>query len=197
MAPEAAGFCCRGGTTLLPAAVVDPEPGLGEVGGLLAVLLASLKETERVNEQRRKRRPRRPRRSLTGPRTLLLSLPACLFLSAPSSCPSSCLCSRSAPSWEATSRGQGSLWGRSFWAVFLKQIGRNLTGSASVQSQRCCVGSPLPFFFFLFFLISPWLEREAAVSTTMLKLKFFNCLSGGVTPVLWEDSLLWPWQPSS
>lgn len=44
VAPEAAGFCCRGGTTLLAGAVEDPdvEPGLGEVGGLLAVLLASL-----------------------------------------------------------------------------------------------------------------------------------------------------------
>lgn len=144
VAPEAAGFCCRGGTTLLPAAVVDPDPGLGEVGGLLAVLLASLKKMERVNPQRRKLQRRRRRRSLTGPMTLLLSLPGCLFLSAPSSCPSSCLCSRRAPSWEATSRGQGSHWGRSFWAVFLKQIRRNLTGShtASVQSQRFVLGLP-------------------------------------------------------
>lgn len=53
VAPDAAGFCCRGGTTLLPAAVEDPDPGLGEVGGLLAVLLASLERTERVNRQRR------------------------------------------------------------------------------------------------------------------------------------------------
>lgn len=46
MAPEAAGFCCRGGTTLLAVAVDEPEaePGLGEVGGLLAVLLASLEQ---------------------------------------------------------------------------------------------------------------------------------------------------------
>lgn len=48
MAPEAAGFCCRGGTTLLAGAVDEPdaEPGLGEVGGLLAVLLASLEQEE-------------------------------------------------------------------------------------------------------------------------------------------------------
>lgn len=47
VAPDAAGFCWRGGTTLLAAAVDEPDadPGLGEVGGLLAVLLASL-ETE-------------------------------------------------------------------------------------------------------------------------------------------------------
>lgn len=53
MAPEAAGFCCRGGTTLLPEAAADPDtdPGLGEVGGLLAVLLASLWKMERLNEQ--------------------------------------------------------------------------------------------------------------------------------------------------
>lgn len=46
VAPEAAGFCCRGGTTLLAVAVDEPEaePGLGEVGGLLAVLLASLEQ---------------------------------------------------------------------------------------------------------------------------------------------------------
>lgn len=36
-----AGFCCRGGTALLVTLPV-PEPGRGEVGGLLAVLLASL-----------------------------------------------------------------------------------------------------------------------------------------------------------
>lgn len=47
VAPDAAGFCCRGGTTLLPpAAVEDPDPGLGEVGGLLAVLLASLEKKD-------------------------------------------------------------------------------------------------------------------------------------------------------
>lgn len=45
--PVVAGFCCRGGTTLLAAgAEVEAEawadPGRGEVGGLLAVLLASL-----------------------------------------------------------------------------------------------------------------------------------------------------------
>lgn len=45
--PAVAGFCCRGGTTLLAAgAEVEAEawadPGRGEVGGLLAVLLASL-----------------------------------------------------------------------------------------------------------------------------------------------------------
>lgn len=50
MAPEAAGFCCRGGTTLLVPTADDPaaEPGLGEVGGLVAVLLASLEDTEDV-----------------------------------------------------------------------------------------------------------------------------------------------------
>ncbi len=41
-APAAAGFCCLGGTALLVAVPV-PEPGRGEVGGLLALLLASLK----------------------------------------------------------------------------------------------------------------------------------------------------------
>lgn len=48
VAPEAAGFCCRGGTTLLAGAVDEPDadPGLGEVGGLLAVLLASLEKDE-------------------------------------------------------------------------------------------------------------------------------------------------------
>lgn len=48
VAPDAAGFCCRGGTTLLAGAVDEPaaEPGLGEVGGLVAVLLASLENTE-------------------------------------------------------------------------------------------------------------------------------------------------------
>lgn len=48
VAPEAAGFCCRGGTTLLAPAAEDPaaEPGLGEVGGLVAVLLASLEAKE-------------------------------------------------------------------------------------------------------------------------------------------------------
>lgn len=40
---DGAGFCCRGGTTLLADAAVVLEPGLGDVGGLLAVLLASLK----------------------------------------------------------------------------------------------------------------------------------------------------------
>lgn len=40
-AAGAAGFCCRGGTALL-ATLPVPEPGRGEVGGLLAVLLASL-----------------------------------------------------------------------------------------------------------------------------------------------------------
>jgi len=41
VAPEAAGFCWRGGT-----APDEPEaePGRGEVGGLLTVLLASLEE---------------------------------------------------------------------------------------------------------------------------------------------------------
>lgn len=58
---------------------------------------------------------------LTARLKLLPSLPVCLFLSAPSSSPSSCLCSRNAPSWAATSQGQGSLWGRSFWAVCLKR----------------------------------------------------------------------------
>lgn len=51
---------------------------------------------------------------------LLPSLPVCLFLFAPSSFPSSCLCSRSAPSWAATSRGQRLLWGRSSWVICLK-----------------------------------------------------------------------------
>lgn len=48
LAPDDAGFCCRGGATLLPTVADDPvaEPGLGEVGGLLAVLLASLKRRE-------------------------------------------------------------------------------------------------------------------------------------------------------
>lgn len=51
--PVVAGFCCRGGTTLLAAgAEVEAEawadPGRGEVGGLLAVLLASL-ETQKNN----------------------------------------------------------------------------------------------------------------------------------------------------
>lgn len=140
VAPEAAGFCCRGGTTLLP---VDPDtdPGLGEVGGLLTVLLASLWKTERPNQQWNQPSGSRgdsnrvdpwQRGSLQRARTdqtmLLLLLPVCLFRSAPSSCPSSCLCSRSAPSWAATSRGQGLLWGRSFWVVFLKKkkkISRN------------------------------------------------------------------------
>lgn len=58
---------------------------------------------------------------LTARLKLRPSLPVCLFLSAPSSSPSSCLCSRNAPSWAATSQGQGSLWGRSFWAVCLKR----------------------------------------------------------------------------
>lgn len=40
VAPGAAGFCCRGGTML--GAELVPEPGRGDVGGLLAVLLASL-----------------------------------------------------------------------------------------------------------------------------------------------------------
>ncbi len=44
-APAAVGFCCRGGTALLVAVPV-PEPGRGEVGGLLAVLLASLKNRQ-------------------------------------------------------------------------------------------------------------------------------------------------------
>lgn len=49
--PEAAGFCCRGGTTLLAGAVDEPDadPGLGEVGGLLAILLASLKRIQNVS----------------------------------------------------------------------------------------------------------------------------------------------------
>lgn len=70
-------------------------------------------------------------RARTDQTTLLPSLPACPFLSGPSSCPSSCLCSRNAPSWVATSRGQGSLWGRSFWAVFLKRR----SGGIGVKQQ--------------------------------------------------------------
>lgn len=58
---------------------------------------------------------------LTARLKLLPSLPVCLFLFAPSSFPSSCLCSRSAPSWAATSPGRGSLWGRSSSAVCLKK----------------------------------------------------------------------------
>lgn len=41
------GFCCRGGTTPLPLGAVDEpvaDPGLGDVGGLVAVLLASLEK---------------------------------------------------------------------------------------------------------------------------------------------------------
>lgn len=48
VAPDDEGFCCRGGTTPLPLGAADEpdaEPGLGDVGGLLAVLLASLKKT--------------------------------------------------------------------------------------------------------------------------------------------------------
>lgn len=62
---------------------------------------------------------------LTARPTLLPSFPVCLSRSAPSSSPSSCLGSRSAPSWAATSPGQGSLWGHSFWAVFLKKFKLN------------------------------------------------------------------------
>lgn len=47
VAPDDEGFCCRGGTTPLPPGAEDvpvADPGLGDVGGLLAVLLASLKK---------------------------------------------------------------------------------------------------------------------------------------------------------
>jgi hypothetical protein len=48
VAPEAvAGFCWRGGTA--PEAELEAEPGRGEVGGLLAVLLASL-EGNKLNQ---------------------------------------------------------------------------------------------------------------------------------------------------
>lgn len=52
MAPEDAGFCWRGGTTLLEVAEDEPDadPGLGDVGGLLAVLLASLEQIKSLNE---------------------------------------------------------------------------------------------------------------------------------------------------
>ena len=51
VAPGAAGFCCRGGTAVLPGAAEEPDadPGLGEVGGLVAVLLASLERTEKTS----------------------------------------------------------------------------------------------------------------------------------------------------
>lgn len=42
-----AGFWCLGGMTLLVADTAAPLPGRGEVGGLLAVLLASLQEDKR------------------------------------------------------------------------------------------------------------------------------------------------------
>lgn len=42
-----AGFWCLGGMTLLAADTAAPLPGRGEVGGLLAVLLASLQEGKR------------------------------------------------------------------------------------------------------------------------------------------------------
>lgn len=52
VAPEAAGFCCRGGTTVLAGAVEEPaaDPGLGDVGGLLAVLLASLQQRKILSQ---------------------------------------------------------------------------------------------------------------------------------------------------
>lgn len=55
VAPEDDGFCCRGGTTPLAGAVEEPDadPGLGEVGGLLAVLLASLKREKSHSAVRR------------------------------------------------------------------------------------------------------------------------------------------------
>lgn len=47
MAGAPAGFWCLGGMTLLVADTAAPLPGRGEVGGLLAVLLASLQEDKR------------------------------------------------------------------------------------------------------------------------------------------------------
>lgn len=47
VAPEDDGFCCRGGTAADGAADA-PEPGRGEVGGLLAILLASLSREEKT-----------------------------------------------------------------------------------------------------------------------------------------------------
>ena len=45
VAPGAVGFCCRGGTTPGAGAEAEAaaEPGRGEVGGLLAVLLGLLR----------------------------------------------------------------------------------------------------------------------------------------------------------
>lgn len=51
VAPGAAGFCCRGGTML--GLELVPDPGRGDVGGLLAVLLASLSYRKRTVRKRR------------------------------------------------------------------------------------------------------------------------------------------------
>lgn len=58
---------------------------------------------------------------LTARPKLPPSPPVFLFLFAPSSSPSSCLCSTCAPSWAATSPGRASLWGRSSWGVYLRR----------------------------------------------------------------------------